>query len=116
MKTNGVYFESLDCEILFYIGENAKDNFNVIDMGEPSDIWFHSATGSSCHVIAKIPINVDKKCIKIIIKKGAQLCKQNTNKLVRQTNVEISYTFLKNVEKTNTDGCVTIKNVKTIVC
>ena len=117
MKTEVVYFEHLDCEIIYYVGQNAKDNFSVIDIGKPDDIWFHSATESSCHVIAKIPdIALDKKGIKTIIKKGAQLCKQNTNKLAVLKKAEISYTTIKNIQKTSINGCVTTKNLKTIDC
>ena len=63
MKTEIVYFENIKEEITFYIGKNDKDNFDVIDIGKPNDIWFHSNEGSSCHVIAKIPenININKK-------------------------------------------------------
>jgi predicted ribosome quality control (RQC) complex YloA/Tae2 family protein len=117
MKTETVYFEHLDREIIYYVGQNAKDNFSVIDLGEPTDIWFHSATESSCHVIAKIPdIALDKKGIKTIIKKGAQLCKQNTNKLAVLKNTDISYTTIKNIQKTSIPGCVTTKNLKKISC
>jgi hypothetical protein len=44
------------------------------------------------------------------------LCKNNTNKLKQLKNVEIIYTKLENVTKTNTPGCVLTQNTKTIVC
>lgn len=117
MKAEIVYFEYLGCEIIYYVGKNAKDNFSVIDMGGPHDIWFHSAMESSCHVVAKLPdVIVDKKGMKTIIKKGAQLCKQNTNKLARLNNTEISYTLVKNIKKTSVSGCVLTSSLKTIVC
>jgi predicted ribosome quality control (RQC) complex YloA/Tae2 family protein len=116
MKTETIYVNKIKETITFYIGKNAKDNFDVIDMGAPDDIWFHANHESSCHVIAIIPDNIDKHGIKSIIKIGAQLCKQHTSKLSSLTNVEIIYTQLKNVTKTNVCGAVSVLNTKTIKC
>ena len=44
---------------------------------------------------------------------GAFLCKKNTSNLNKQRAfVEIIYTQIKNIEKTNIPGCVTINNNK----
>jgi predicted ribosome quality control (RQC) complex YloA/Tae2 family protein len=120
MKTEIVYFDNIKKEITFYIGKDCKDNFAIIDNATPNDIWFHAKDESSCHVIAEIPEEMlenkqDKKVWLTICKKGADLCKQNTNKLKQKTNVEIIYTFIKNVKKTTTIGCVTVENEKKIV-
>lgn len=116
MKTETVFFENIDNEITYYIGKNAKDNFNVIDLGNPDDIWFHAKEISSCHVLAKIPDLYNKKELQTIIKRGALICKQNTNKLTNLTHVEIIYTCVKNITKTNIDGCVITDKTKTIIC
>ena len=119
MKTEIVYFENIKEEITFYIGKNGKDNFDVIDMGEPNDLWFHSNEGSSCHVVAKIPEDIDlnKKKMLTIIKKGALLCKENTNKLKSQSNHVFMYTCVKNVVKTNVPGSVILsEKAKLIDC
>jgi predicted ribosome quality control (RQC) complex YloA/Tae2 family protein len=114
MKTEDIYIHKIKETITFYIGKNAKDNFDVIDMGSSEDIWFHANDESSCHVIAIIPENLDKHGIKSIIKIGAQLCKQNTKKLSSLNNVEIMYAQLKNVTKTSIPGAVTVVNSKKI--
>jgi len=44
------------------------------------------------------------------------LCKSNTNKIKSIKNIEIIYTFIKNVTKTDVLGCVVTKNTKTIIC
>jgi len=51
-----------------------------------------------------------------IIKVGALLCKNNTNKLKSIKNVEIMYTYIKNIVKTEVPGCVISQNTKTIIC
>jgi len=62
MKFQTKYIPSLKKEVQFSIGQNAEDNFTIIDNSEPNDIWFHLADDSSSHVVAQIPdIKLDKK-------------------------------------------------------
>lgn len=118
MKTQVIYFDNIKKEITYLIGENAADNFRVIDASDnpTTDIWFHSKEGSSCHVVAKIPGELSKKELMTICKKGGLLCKLNTSKLKKQSNVEIIYTKKCNITKTNIDGLVNTINTKTIKC
>jgi len=115
MKTEILFIQGLNREITFYIGQNSNENFDVIDKGNEDDLWFHFNNGSSCHVVAIVPDNISKKDKKYIIKAGALLCKNNTNKLKHLKNVECIYTQIKNVEKTSVPGCVTIANNKKII-
>jgi predicted ribosome quality control (RQC) complex YloA/Tae2 family protein len=87
----------------------------VIDMGESTDYWFHANNVSSCHVVAKIPDDIDKRGLKTILKRGALLCKQNTNKLAKNGNIEIVYCPVKNVKKTDVPGLVEFTGGKVIV-
>ena len=104
-------------DVVYYIGTNAEDNFAVIDKGEPTDYWFHANDISSCHVVVSIPDDIDKKGLRTIIKRGALICKQNTNKLRTLNDVEIMYTKVKNVIKTDIPGLVNINgSTKIIIC
>ena len=112
MKEETVYFDNI--AIVYYIGTNAEDNFAVIDKGGPDDYWFHAKDVSSCHVVVKISDDID---IRTIIKRGALICKQNTNKLRMLDDVEIMYTKVKNVVKTDVPGLVNITGkAKIIIC
>ena len=113
MKSETVYFCQLNENIEFLIGKNQKDNFDIIDMSRPNDLWFHLNDCPSCHVIAKLPENIDKKNLKYIIKRGALLCKQNS-KYKSEKDVDVIYTFIKNIKKTNKVGCVKTTNTKNI--
>jgi len=115
MKTENIFIEPLKREIAFYIGKNQKENFTVIDKGTQDDLWFHVLNESSCHVVCEVPIDIDKSDMRYLIKMGALLCKNNTNKLKSQPNVEIIYTQIQNVTKTCVEGCVQTKNVKSII-
>jgi len=116
MKSEVIFIEGLKREILFHIGKNKEENFEVIDNGKQYDIWFHAKNISSCHVVCELPENIDKKDLRYIIKTGALLCKNNTNKLKSLKNVEIIYTEIKNITKTKVSGRVLTENTKTILC
>lgn len=105
-------FEHKTVEYLIEIGQNKQDNFDIIDLAIPTDIWFHVEGMSSCHVILKteekirnIPHQVLKRC--------AYLCKINS-KAKTLSKCDISYTTINNVTKTAIIGQVHIKNYKTI--
>lgn len=114
MKEEILFIQGLKREIKFYIGQNKADNFGVIDMGKPNDLWFHAGKGlSSCHVVCEMPEDITKKEMQYIIKVGANICKINTNKLKTLANVEIIYTKIKDVTKTKELGTVLTQNTKT---
>jgi predicted ribosome quality control (RQC) complex YloA/Tae2 family protein len=117
MKIEIIHFSNIKSSITYYIGKSKLDNFNLINISNPNDLWFHANNTSSCHVVAKIPEEeneiLTKKQIMTIIKKAALLCKQNTNKLYQEKNIEIIYTLVKNITKTDKNGTVIANNIKT---
>jgi predicted ribosome quality control (RQC) complex YloA/Tae2 family protein len=119
MKTETRIIQGLGREITFYIGKTQAENFDVIDKGNPDDLWFHAKSDSSCHVVCLLPdpaiFDLEEREMRMIIKKGAELCKQNTHKLSGLHNVPIMYTELRNITKTKTAGLVLTKNTKTII-
>jgi predicted ribosome quality control (RQC) complex YloA/Tae2 family protein len=115
MKTEVVSFINTSLEITYLIGEYADDNFGILNKACDDDIWFHANNISSCHIIATNLPELTKKEKQKVIKRGAFLCKQNTSKLKSLQNVEIIYTKVKNVTKTDISGTVNITNEKKIV-
>ena len=116
MKTQIIYVAPLKRDITFYIGQNKADNFGIIDAAKPTDLCFHAKEESSCHVVCDLPDDIEKKQLRYIVKIGALMCKQNTPKLKSIKEVDMIYTAIKNVTKTNLDGCVITENTKTISC
>tara|TARA_A100001035_G_C27496722_1_gene370099 strand:+ start:225 stop:596 length:372 start_codon:yes stop_codon:yes gene_type:complete len=106
-------YEMLDGTTVEYvIGHNARENTRLVQEAISSDIWFHAGDGiSSCHVIAALPENHDftERELLNIVKVGAGLCKQNTNKLKDQCQVPIIYTTADNVKTTKVYGEVRLK-------
>lgn len=103
----------LNIEVEFLIGKNAKENFEIIDYAEDHHIWFHIHNAPSCHVIAQLDDELNRKDFKYVVKQGAILCKQHS-KLKNQKNVEIVYTIIKHVHKTDIPGSVQLESQKTI--
>ena len=110
MKIITKYLSNIDMEIDFLIGQNAQDNFDMIDSSNKYDLWFHINNLSSCHVIAKLPYALNRNKLNTIIKTGAVLCKQNTSKIIQTKKIDIIYTQIKNIKKTLIIGQVTIGN------
>ena len=98
-------------DILFKVGQNAQENWDLLSLDE-NFTWFHLKSFPSCHVIIeKIdPTNDD-------IINGANLCLQNT-KYRNLKNIKINYTLIKNIVKSDKIGSVTFKSnrkVKTVM-
>ena len=116
MKIEKVYIPKLKCFIQYSIGTNAVNNFEIIDDADENDLWFHVNNLPSCHVIAKIPsdIVIERKNMKYIVKQGALLCKQYS-KYKSEKNVQIVFTKIKNIQKTNVPGSVIIQGNENII-
>jgi len=117
MKTINIHFPEINKEISYLVGQNKRDNFAVIDEGVEDDIWFHAKDDSSCHVICILPneLILTEQQKRLLIRKGAEICKLFTRKLTSLHKVPILYTEIKNVTKTKTLVLVNTINTHTIV-
>jgi predicted ribosome quality control (RQC) complex YloA/Tae2 family protein len=114
MKIISKYIDCIDTIIEYKVGGNAQENHDIIDAADPEDLWFHISGCSSCHVICKIPENInDKKILQKIAKQGAVICKENS-KYKSYKNVKIDYTKIKYVTKKEIPGSVIITNAKSV--
>ena len=115
MKTISRYIAALNADIEYSVGRDAEDNFIIIDNANENDIWFHIEGSPSGHVIANVPedMKFSKKQLRQIITQGALVCKEHS-KYKSQRNLDIVYAPVKNVEKTNIIGRVSIVNSKII--
>ncbi len=111
-----ILIPSLQSKILYTVGKNSQNNFDIIDAASPSDIWFHIEGESSCHVIASLPLEIklDKKQLRQIVTQGAVLCKSKS-RYKSNKNVSIIYTKVENITKSQPVGTVIAENTKTIV-
>lgn len=96
------------------IGENAKDNWNIIDISDGEDIWFHVDDYPSSHVVLKMEENNNiNTLLKQLIIECGQISKSRS-KAKDLKKVNIIYTEIKNIKKGKTPGSVTTTNVRNI--
>lgn len=89
------------------IGQNAKENWNMIDFN-CDFIWLHLKAYPSCHVIIK-DNNPDKDMLQF----AAELCKENT-RYRHLRNLKVSYTKCTNLKKGPDVGSVIYKSNKQV--
>tara|TARA_B100000902_G_scaffold398720_1_gene466568 strand:- start:5806 stop:6141 length:336 start_codon:yes stop_codon:yes gene_type:complete len=84
-------------EIKYMIGENAKDNWEVLKLSQQNWLWFHLDNLSSPYVVLSLPLNKLKKYNnwKKYINYGALLCKNYSKYSNKKVNV--IWTTCKNV-------------------
>jgi predicted ribosome quality control (RQC) complex YloA/Tae2 family protein len=104
--------DNIDCIYEIHIGENKKENWEIIDAADENDMWFHIDNLPSCHVILKC--SEEKKPCKKVLKRCAYLCKIHTNSAKSLRKCNVIYTSVSHVQKTNTMGEVHATNCKTI--
>ena len=115
MKEISKNIHPLNETFVFQVGSNAQDNFAIIDKSNNHDLWFHIENESSCHVICSMPKEATyvKKQIRYIIKQGALICKQYS-RFKSMPKIDVVYTTIANITKTDTIGRVIVENGKTI--
>lgn len=78
MIEKNVYFSRLGISVTYWIGQNAKDNFDILDKASSElDWWFHIYNEPSCHVIAHLPGKLDRKYLRYVKTQGAVLCRDH---------------------------------------
>lgn len=99
-------------DINIYLGETAKENWQLLDDSDEKYVWMHLNSYPSGHIIV-CSENPDINTLR----QAALLCKNNT-KYRNLSNLKICYTLVSNVLKDNKVGSVYFKSnrkVKTFI-
>lgn len=86
---------------LIKIGENAKENWALIDASESEWWWFHLKSFPSSHVVLETSEPTNEELIA-----AATWCK-DTTKYRNLKNLKVSYCQIKNIKKAEKVGSVT---------
>jgi predicted ribosome quality control (RQC) complex YloA/Tae2 family protein len=89
-----------------HIGRSAKENWELLEESEPSDIWFHLDNKSSPYVIIEAIPN--QPIIQDMIIKCAKLCK-SYSKDNKSTRSSVIYCPVSNLKKGKEVGSVLLK-------
>lgn len=93
------------------IGQNAKENWNLIDESESDDLWFHLNNFKSCHIVLRQKKKITHDDLIYI----AKLVKENTSKCRDINNLKVCYCHIKDIKKCKSKlGSVIITNQKYI--
>ena len=106
MKNYTYYDNKLEQDLEIKVGENAQENWDLIDSSSKMDIWFHLDKYPSSHVVINVPQNTKIENISSsTLIYAASLCKENS-KQNKQTKICVIYTYIKYVKKGDTIGSV----------
>jgi predicted ribosome quality control (RQC) complex YloA/Tae2 family protein len=103
-------FKSDNVSFQIIVGRNSKENWDLIDVSDKDDFWFHIDDKPSCHVFIVKPFNCESIPKDVIIR-AAQLCKEYS-KYKNDKKVKIIYTEINNIKKSKDIGSVSIINLK----
>ena len=110
-----------DREFIIQIGQNARENWQLIDYADDFDLWFHLDNQPSGHVVImeilnkKIAHNDDKYFgypIELILI-ASQYCKSQSK--YKNTKSTIVYTLITNIKKGKIIGSVFVKNPQYVI-
>ena len=96
-----------------YVGENAKENDEIIQKSSPNDIWAHISNFPSAHGVICNPS--EKRVPQTILKRVCCIIKSKSSKCKSMNQLGFDICKIKDVERTNTPGLVNISNVKNII-
>jgi hypothetical protein len=104
--------ETIINNITYRIGRNAKENTKLVSDSDKEWVWFHLSGLTSCHVVACVT-----ETDKYIIKQGALLVKQFTNKYKSTKNLPVEYCKVGNLTHGADSGSVLVntENIKLII-
>ena len=90
-----------------HIGKSAKENWEILDQSEPTDLWFHLDNKSSPYVILEAVPN--QAVLQDMIIKCAKLCK-SYSKDKKSTRSSVIYCPVSNLKKGKELGSVLLTN------
>ena len=104
--------DNKDVTYTYWLGENAKDNWDIISKSDKNDIWFHLADYPSAHVILKIslldPPQTLKQISKQILIYCGSVCRTHSKfpSGSSKNKMKIVYTEVRNLKKGKEIGSV----------
>tara|TARA_A100001015_G_scaffold310902_1_gene413109 strand:+ start:3969 stop:4337 length:369 start_codon:yes stop_codon:yes gene_type:complete len=87
-----------DKEITLRLGENAKENHQLIDDADPNDWWFHLKDYPSGHCILEL-----EELENEVIIYASKIVKEHS-KYKNKKKTEVNYLQIKNIKKTKNPG------------
>ena len=100
--------ELVDNNVIYRIGQNAKENKQLINESEQDWIWFHLESFPSCHVVVCQP-----EADATILLYAANLVKEHSK--YKFKNIGVSYCKIKNLRHCEKPGSVSFKSNRQVM-
>ena len=109
--------------VKFYVGQSAKENWELLDKANQTNIWFHLDSFKSPYVIMCCSIDILEELqntsenipsVDHFLYYGANLCKEYS-KYKYLKDIKVMYTDIKNVSKGTKLGEAIIKGKRKII-
>ena len=102
-------FETDSC--VYFVGRNARDNWDLLDRSDPQDLFVHAADTSSCYVIAvaRLLDPEEEDFDQDDVRYACELCKSHSFAALgtsKPTTRNLLYTRVGNVQKGRVVGQV----------
>lgn len=105
-----IFIENIKCKI----GNNAEENWKLLEEAYENHLFFHLTSFPSCYVILELEDNIkDFFVLNKILEKAAIECKLNT-KYKKLINIKVDYCPVSNVIKGKNVGEVYYKSNKKV--
>jgi predicted ribosome quality control (RQC) complex YloA/Tae2 family protein len=98
-----------ECSYKCIVGENAKENWKLLENATSTDILFHLADFPSCYVVLETSEDVSS----VIIAQCARICLEHT-KYRNVKGIYVDYTVVSNTKKGKAVGEVIYKNLRKV--
>ena len=98
---------------IIQIGQNAKENDQLVKKANQNDLWFHLQGMSSPHVILKASKGFEPPPSLIYL--AAAQVKFHSKMKNNRSNVKVNYLQAKYVKRTNTPGMVTLQKKASVI-
>lgn len=102
--------EYVENDVVFKVGKNSRENWELIGKSQPQDMWFHLEGHPSPHVVMTTPLQGANKRD---IMHAAFLCKLHS-KFKDHHRVSVIYTEIKYVKLGEKEGSVIPKRVRKV--
>jgi predicted ribosome quality control (RQC) complex YloA/Tae2 family protein len=96
---------------IIHIGQNAQENWKLLDESNANDMFFHLSSFPSCYVMLQYSQSLDTDHVydPDTIQICAKLCKEH-NKYKLMNNIKVSYCKVSNLDKGEVTGEVYYKS------
>jgi predicted ribosome quality control (RQC) complex YloA/Tae2 family protein len=101
-----------DTNYTIKVGQNAKENWTLVDNSESFDLWIHFDSFPSSHVVISQDVKSNSEIFypNQIVSLGSYYCKLYSKLKTNSSKIKVVYTRIENLKKGKIVGEVIVSN------